>query len=171
MKTLTTQKSIVCLELKCVWVTILKTLFVSNNKGKRSPFLTKKMKRFSLGIYSFLTHEHFVSLGNSFLFLKDPKMKSTTSITSSLLTFSSLLEFLFECLTRCSSRVSAASECDVELNTRREIPYLQATIYYFVYHINTIALYWEEKPTSLMNENKWIDNPRITIVECVGADS
>ena len=27
-------------------------------------------------------------------------------------------------------------------------------MYYFVYHINTIALYWEEKPTSLMNENK-----------------
>ena len=37
---------------------------------------------------------------------------------------------------------------------------------YFVYYINTISLYWEEKPTSLMNENKWIDNPRITIVEC-----
>ena len=41
-----------------------------------------------------------------------------------------------------------------ELNTRREIPYLQATMYYFVYHINTIALYWEGKPTSLTNENK-----------------
>ena len=27
-----------------------------------------------------------------------------------------------------------------ELNTRREIPY-QATMYYFVYHINTVALY------------------------------
>ena len=38
--------------------------------------------------------------------------------------------------------------------TRRGIPYLQATMYYFVYHVNTIALYWEEKPTSLMNENK-----------------
>ena len=58
-----------------------------------------------------------------------------------------------------------------ELNMWREIPYLQATMYYFVYHINTIALHWEEKPTSLMNENKWVDNPRITIVECVGADS
>ena len=58
-----------------------------------------------------------------------------------------------------------------ELNTRREISYLQATMYYFVYHINTIVLYWEEKPTSSMNENKWIDNPRITTVECVGADS
>ena len=28
-----------------------------------------------------------------------------------------------------------------KLNTRREVPYLQATMYYFVYHINTIALY------------------------------
>ena len=52
----------------------------------------------------------------------------------------------------------------VELNTRREIPYLQATMYYFVYHINTIALYWEEKPTSLMNENKLIDNPLVAII-------
>ena len=59
----------------------------------------------------------------------------------------------------------------VELNTRREIPYLQATMYYFVYHITTIALYWEEKPTSFINEKKWIDNPRITIVKCVGANS
>ena len=59
------------------------------------------------------------------------------------------MEFLFECL---------AHEWDVELNTRGEIPYLQATMYYFVYHINTIALYSEEEPTSLMNENKWIDN-------------
>ena len=42
----------------------------------------------------------------------------------------------------------------VELNTRREIPYLQATMYYFVHHINTIALHWEEKATSLINENK-----------------
>ena len=47
---------------------------------------------------------------------------------------------------------SIAHEWDVELNTRREIPYLQVTMYYFVYHINTIALYRQEKPTSLMNE-------------------
>ena len=67
--------------------------------------------------------------------------------------------------------MSAANEWDVELNTRTEIPYLQATMYYFVYHRNTIALYGEEKPTSFMNENKWIDNPRTTIVECVGANS
>ena len=66
---------------------------------------------------------------------------------------------------------SIAHEWDVELNTSREIPYLQATMYYFIYHINTIALYWEEKPTSLINENKWIDNLRIIIVECVGANS
>ena len=58
-----------------------------------------------------------------------------------------------------------------ELNTGRKIPYLQATMYYFGYHINTIALYWEEKPTSLINENKESTTLRITIVECVGADS
>ena len=42
------------------------------------------------------------------------------------------IEFLFECLPR---------KWDVELNTRRGISYLPTTIYYFVYHINTIALY------------------------------
>ena len=67
--------------------------------------------------------------------------------------------------------MSAANEWHVELNMRREIPYLQVTIDYFVYRINTIAYYWEGKPTSLMNENKWIDNPGITIVECVGGNS
>ena len=67
--------------------------------------------------------------------------------------------------------ISIAHEWDVELNTRKEIPYLQATMYYFVYQISTIALYWEEKPTSFMNENTWVDNPWITIVECVSANS
>ena len=67
---------------------------------------------------------------------------------------------------------SLAYKWDVKLNTRREILHLQATMYYFVYHMNTIALYWEEKPTSLMNENRWIGNPWITgIVECVGTKS
>ena len=80
------------------------------------------------------------------------------------------MELIFECLTRWLTS-EHSDEWDVKLNTRREIPYLQATMYYFVYHINTIALFWEENPTSLMNANKWIDNPRITIVECIGADS
>ena len=67
---------------------------------------------------------------------------------------------------------SPAYKWDVKLNTRREILHLRATMYYFVYHMNTIALYWEEKPTSLMNENRWIGNPWITgIVECVGTKS
>ena len=64
---------------------------------------------------------------------------------------------------------SVAHEWDVELNTRREISYLQVTRYDFVYHVNTIAFYWQEKSTLLMNENKRIDNPRIQIVKCVGA--
>ena len=64
---------------------------------------------------------------------------------------------------------SVAHEWDVELNTRREISYLQVTRYYFVYHVNTIAFYWQEKSTLLMNENKRIDNPRIQIGKSVGA--
>ena len=59
----------------------------------------------------------------------------------------------------------------VELNTRREIPYLQATLYLFVYYINTIAFYCKEKSSLLTNENKRIDNPRIKIVKCVGANA
>ena len=42
-------------------------------------------------------------------------------------------------------------------------------MYYFVYHINTIALYRQEKSTLLMNESKRIDNLRVKIVKCVGA--
>ena len=42
-------------------------------------------------------------------------------------------------------------------------------MYYFVYHVNTIALYRQEKSTLLMNESKRIDNPRVKIVKCVGA--
>ena len=49
---------------------------------------------------------------------------------------------------------------DVELIARREISYLQATVYCFVYHINTRALYCQEKSTLLKNENKRIGNPR-----------
>ena len=64
---------------------------------------------------------------------------------------------------------SVAHEWDVELNTRREISYLQVTRYDFVYHVNTIAFYWQEKSTLLMNENKRIDNSRIQIVKSVGA--
>ena len=32
----------------------------------------------------------------------------------------------------------------VEHKLWKEISYLQAAIYYFVYHIKTIALYWQE---------------------------
>ena len=67
--------------------------------------------------------------------------------------------------------MSAANKWDVEWKTRGEISYPQATIclYYFVYHTNTVALYWQEKSTLLMIENKRIDNPRIKIVKCVSA--
>ena len=41
-------------------------------------------------------------------------------------------------------------------------------MYYFVSHRNTIALYWREKPTLSMNENKEIDNSPIKIAQWVG---
>ena len=63
--------------------------------------------------------------------------------------------------------MTAANERDVELNKRREIPHLQATMYYFVHDINRIALFWREKPTLLMNENKGIENSRIKIAQWV----
>ena len=43
-------------------------------------------------------------------------------------------------------------------------------MYYFVYYINTIALYWKEKPTSLTNKNKEIDNSPIKIAQWVNAE-
>ena len=39
----------------------------------------------------------------------------------------------------------------------------------FVFHVNTIALYSQEKTPLLMNKNKRIDNTGIKIVNCVGA--
>ena len=67
--------------------------------------------------------------------------------------------------------MSAANDWDTRREHEKRNFISTTTMYYFVYHINTIALYWEEKPTSLTKENKWNDKPRITIVECVGADS
>ena len=42
-------------------------------------------------------------------------------------------------------------------------------MYYFVYHINTKALYWQEKPTLFMTENKGMDNFPIKIAQWVGS--
>ena len=39
---------------------------------------------------------------------------------------------------------------------------------FFFYHINTIALYWQEKSTILMNKNVRIDTPN-KIVKCFSA--
>ena len=42
------------------------------------------------------------------------------------------------------AQVIIVNEWDAELNMSREIPYLQTTMYYFVYHINTIAITGKE---------------------------
>lgn len=56
-----------------------------------------------------------------------------------------------ELLFSCSLNLIAASEWDIGLNTGREIPFLRATMHYFVHYINTICLYWGEKSTLFMN--------------------
>ena len=38
-------------------------------------------------------------------------------------------------------------------------------MYYFVYYIDTIAFYWQEKQTSYNEWNKTIDNSRTKIVK------
>ena len=40
----------------------------------------------------------------------------------------------------------------IKRNYGREITFLQATMYFFVYNINTIGLYRKEKLTSTINE-------------------
>ena len=53
---------------------------------------------------------------------------------------------------------------------RRINLYPKATMYYFVYNINTTDLQWQDlKLTLLMKENKRIDNPWIKIVNSIGA--
>ena len=70
----------------------------------------------------------------------------------------------------------AASKRDVKMNTRREIPYQQVPMYYFIFYINCqyyfifyinsiIAFYCQEKSTLLTNENRRIDNSQIKIVK------
>ena len=48
-------------------------------------------------------------------------------------------------------KLIAANEWDIELNTGREIPFLRAIMYYFVYYIDTICLYCEENSTLCMS--------------------
>ena len=45
------------------------------------------------------------------------------------------------------SWVRAANKLGIDLNMRREIPYLQATMYYFVYYIISIGFSWQENST------------------------
>lgn len=54
------------------------------------------------------------------------------------------------------SRVREENKCDSESKTRkaweRKISYLPTTMYYFVYYMNTIGLYWQEKSTLTRND-------------------
>ena len=78
------------------------------------------------------------------------------------------MEFQFGCLNwQLASERSERVRC--RANTRTDIPYLQATMYYFVYYINTIAVYRQEKPIILKTKNRGINNSRMKITQWVGA--
>ena len=62
--------------------------------------------------------------------------------------------------------MSAVNEWDVEVNTRRGIPCLEATMYYFIYHINRINSPFVTRKAVFINERKYKNPP---IVKCVGA--
>ena len=58
-------------------------------------------------------------------------------------------------------------ECSTRYLMRREIPYLQATMYYFVYYINTLEKI-RKKKTTLFTNNKQIgtlrqQNPKLRL--------
>ena len=67
----------------------------------------------------------------------------------------------------CTWKIFSEMRCRVEHSKRNFISTSKHVS--FVYHISTIALYWQEKSTLLVNENRRIDNPWIRIVQCVGA--
>ena len=59
------------------------------------------------------------------------------------------------------SRVSAANHWDIELNTRRELPYLQATFPFLVYYINILLIQRKRLNSlnSFMSQNRASDVP------------
>lgn len=61
-----------------------------------------------------------------------------------------------------------AHESGVQLTMRKEIRYLQTAMYNFVQHVNTTALHWQEKLTSLMNKTTGLTIPQLKIIMCVG---
>ena len=67
----------------------------------------------------------------------------------------------------CTWKISSQMRCRVQHSKRNFIS--TSNHIFFVYYINTTALYWQEKSTFLMNENKRINNPWIRVVKCVDA--
>ena len=67
----------------------------------------------------------------------------------------------------CTWKISSETRCRVQHSKRNFIS--TSSHVFFVYHINTTALFWQEKSTFLMNENKRINNPWIRVVKCVDA--
>ena len=79
MKTLTTQKSIICLfGIEICLSNDFKGVVRFQQQREAFSVSDKKIKRCSFGTYSFLTHGHFVSLRNFFL-VSNKAMKTLTT--------------------------------------------------------------------------------------------
>ena len=65
----------------------------------------------------------------------------------------------------CTWKISSQMRCRIQHSKRNFIS--TSNHVFFVYDINTTALYWQEKSTFLMNENKRINNPWIRVLKCV----
>ena len=59
---------------------------------------------------------------------------------------------------------SISHEWDNEFNKRREVLYLKATVYY-LFEVNSISLYWQEKMTLLTNS---VREKKKTVGKCSG---
>ena len=56
---------------------------------------------------------------------------------------------------RCGISLRCADSWDIELNTRREIPYPQATMYYFVYYINVLLTRRSSLYSCFKKKTRW----------------
>ena len=66
------------------------------------------------------------------------------------------MEFLYRLLFNSTdvSRMSATNESDIELNTKREIPYLRAPMYCYLYTWNVLELRIETIETGSLVANQ-----------------
>ena len=148
MKTLTTQKSIVWSELKYVWVTILKALFVSNNKGKRCSFLTTKWSVDLLPTCPTRQSTFVYQVFSSVIVKKGTKNHNTTL----LVCYSVSVHFFvvetnnasLHGIVRNQDKVSQTYETSV---SKKRLYTTQTTLHFVVRNEKNVSLCWKERKT------------------------